>query len=167
MWMRDHRTTSGPLAALVASAPFLAAAPSVRAEPALDAFVARSGDPQPTLDLERRAAVALGRNDRDWFAKTARREDRPLNQALSAIEMAKASPTDALKIGPCNLAWLTLRSYIVRTAHDMKAAPRRASLADAAPKEIANMFAEQMSRCEVVKRLPRGKRLIGVDASGA
>jgi hypothetical protein len=167
MGKRDFRKATGLFAALVAGAALLAGVAPARADAALDAFLARSGDPQPTLALERAVAAALARNDRAWFARTARREDRPLNRALSAIETAKAAPADAVRVGPCNLAWLTLRSYVVRTARDMRAAPRTAPLAQAAPNDVANIFAEQMSRCEMIRRLPRGKRLIGVDASGA
>lgn len=162
--MGTRRSGAAVVAAMIAVAAF--APDAARAAADVDAFLAASGDPQTTLALEKTAADALARSDRKWFARTARLETKPLNRALSAIESAKRAPEDALKIGPCNLAWLTLRSYIVRTARDSAGLPKSASLADAAPKDVANLFAEQMSRCELVKRLPRGKRLIGADAGG-
>ncbi len=169
MFRRDDSETSGVVKmagkAIATAFLFLAAASPARAQSPFDAFVARSSDPQPTLRLEKAAAAALSRNDRGWFAAAPRREERPLNRALSAIEATKQNPPDATKVGPCNVAWLTLRSWIVRTSGDARALPKNAQLSEAAPQDIANMFAENMNRCELVKRLPRTRRLIGVDAN--
>jgi hypothetical protein len=134
----------------------------------IEAFLTRISDVEETLKLERAVSETVKRNDKKWFieqAKVINRDDLPLMKRLTGNK-DKLSTDVALRMGPCHYAGLMIRTVIrVGEANAIQNKPLSNATRSRPPESDdasnADDFAEQMQRCERVKRLPRSTRLIG------
>jgi hypothetical protein len=134
----------------------------------IDAFLARISDIDATLKLEREAYDAVHRKDKKWFAEQAsiiKRDDLPIFKRIASIQ-DQVTTDIALRMGACHYAGISIRGVIgagfenARKGRALSNATR-SSAPEAKKVSIADEFAENIQRCERVKRLPRSQRLIG------
>lgn len=125
----------------------------------MDAFLERMKDVNATLRLEEglRGELESG-NDPGIkaMARNIRRDDGAHIETL-----AKASQKLAMKIGPCQIAGVTLRTLILGLGEGRVRAERAGATFATRPRAGGELFGENMRRCEIIHRSPKTVRRVG------
>jgi hypothetical protein len=136
-----------------------------------EADLPRLKDHEQTLKLERALVRAVQGQDRRTIARLA---SNILLKDLPGLEIFAQTkniddllpPHLALKMGPCHLAGIAIRTIIVGFANQRLKARQGTSPLEITPNGVELMFVEHMRRCElVILRIPLTQRLIGTSCA--
>jgi hypothetical protein len=138
----------------------LAQAASKALTPDQEAFVERHGNYPQLLEREKAFWQALNDQDSTWIQHET---DQFLSQDFPLLQAARSGESMdlAFALGPCHYASISL-SQAIAAASDRgfpRPMPRRPDFL--VPPDIRQTFAENIRRCELIKRHPRSKRLVG------
>jgi hypothetical protein len=136
-----------------------------------EADLPRLKDHEQTLQLEHALAKAVKGQDRKTIARLAR--NILLKDLPSLAIFARTRNIDdllpphlALKMGPCHLAGIAIRTMIVGFSNKQLKAREHTSPLETTPNGVELMFVEHMRRCElVILRIPMTQRLIGTSCA--
>lgn len=124
------------------------------------ALVERHGNYPQLLEREKAFWQALNSQDSAWIQ---RETDQFLQQDFPLLQAARTGEASelALALGPCHYASIALSQAIAAAADRgfPSPMPRRADFL--VPPDIRENFVENIRRCELIKRHPRSKRLVG------
>lgn len=152
------------LGAIVLALCCTTAAAQTNATPSLPvnqaALVARHGDYAKLLEREQAFWQALNTKDSAWIQ---RETDQFLKQDFPLLQSVRSggAPNLAGELGACHYASIALSQAIAAAADRgfPNPMPRRPDFL--VPPDIRETFVENIHRCEMIKRHPRSKRLVG------